>query len=134
MADLSITASDVLVVSGTPSTKKAGEAITAGDLVYAFNSTHMKKAANSNATVADISGIALNNATLGQTLSYLGAGTVALGTSVLTVAETYCVSNTSGKICPIGDIGSGEYLSYFGYGGTTSNMTISIEATGLAKA
>lgn len=133
MADLSITATNVLVISGTPTTKKAGENITAGELLYPFNSTHMKLAANTNATVAAVSGIALNNATTGQCVSYLGAGTIALG-SVVTVAETYCVSNTSGKICPIADIGSGENLTYFGYGATTTNMTISIEATGLSKA
>jgi len=134
MADLSITATNVLVISGTPSTKKAGENITAGELVYPFNSTHMKLAVNTNATVAAISGIALNNATTGQCVSYLGAGTIALGAASVTVGETYCVSNTSGKICPIADIGSGENLTYFGYGATTANITISIEATGLSKA
>lgn len=132
MADLSITASDVLVVSGTPSTKKAGETITAGQLLYEFNSTHMKKASNANATLAGISGIALHNATTGQCISFLGSGTIALG-SILTVAETYAVSNTSGAICPIADIGSAEYLTYVGYGATTGNLTLSIEATGLAK-
>ena len=129
MADLTITAANVDWVSGSKSTKDAAETIAVGDCVYDTGSSTYGVASNGAAAKDSVVGIALNAATAAHpvTIAETGAG-VGFG-AILTVGEMYVLSAT-GKISPIGDKASSDYVSYIGYGDTTSNMKLTIHNTG----
>lgn len=121
MVDLSQTATAVHLHPGaTPINLQAGEAgINPGEPVRSDGNSPAKylKAVNSGVSEAKATHIASGYApalndhfsavkiTDGQKMDLGGT---------LTVGETYCVSNTAGKIAPIGDIGTGEYLRILG--------------------
>lgn len=137
MADISQTAANV--VEGSDATVLtgliAGEAITAGCCVYRKSSDgKYYKAQNDDVVEAAAVGIALNTADgAGQRLAVATAGTVNLG-ATLTVGEVYCVSNTAGAICPVADIGQGEYQTILGVATTAALLKLGIIASGVAHA
>lgn len=144
MADLTITAASVKMTNGAggsgttplPSTGTAGEAIAAGDSVYRKSSDlKMWKAdANLSAEGAGAIGIALNAAGVDQPVTFFAeqGGDINLG-ATLVAGETYIVSVNAGKICPVGDLASGSWLTYLGYATSTSNLRLNIKATGVQK-
>lgn len=136
MADLSITAADVIKGSQSgDETVVAGATIARGDACY-LDSTDSNKAklcdANAVATSA-FKGIALNDAADEQPLTLWTSGNLGVGT-VLTIGEVYVVSATAGKIAVIADLLSGEYVTLIGVGSTTSNLQAIFHETGVAKA
>jgi hypothetical protein len=136
MADLSITAANcVKFANAVEEQGYAGETITAGQPCYRDASTglYMKSDSNS-ATVAarSIRGIAMNSASLGQPLSIQKSGDITLGATL--VANTaYYLSDTAGGICPLADVGAGEYTSLVGIAISTSVLRLAFVYTGVSN-
>lgn len=136
MADLTITATSVVagsnanVVNGT-----AGETITAGQAVYKSSTTNKWMKADSNSATAEArtpSGIALNGAALNQPVAVQKSGDITIG-ATLTANTPYFASDTAGGLCPIADVGSGEYLTQIGIAKSTTVLAIDIQSTGVAN-
>jgi len=133
MADLSITAASVVLVTGNKETRLAGEAITAGQAVYlATAGTLFKAQTDGTSLEAAAVGIALNGGGAGQPIAYATDGaTVSLVGATTAVGVLYYVSNTAGGICPIADIGSADYVSALGFATSTGGaFTVRIINTG----
>jgi hypothetical protein len=137
MADLSITAASVIAQTGATVDRqmKAGETITAGQAVYRSSTTGKLMKADADSATAEARtaiGIALNGASDNQPLAIARAGDVAFG-AILTANLPYFLSSTAGGIGVIGDVGAGEYLQQIGIAKSTSVMTLSFLATGVAN-
>lgn len=137
MADLTLTAANV-VVSGTGqgrSSGTAGETIAAGKAVYLDPTTHKWQLADSNSATAaarHAGGIALNSASLNQPINILTSGAVTIG-GTLTANIPYFLSDTAGGICPIADVGTGEFLCQLGIAISTTVLQVNIQFTGVAN-
>ena len=115
----------------------AGETITAGMPVYrdVADSNKLKKCKADAAGTVNCDGIALNGASDDQPLTYLRTGfNINLG-ATLAVGQTYCVSDlTAGKIVPIPDLGSADYVTLLGVALSTSILKLQILNSATAKA
>lgn len=135
MADLTITAANVLPVAGSAvESGLAGEAVTAGKTVYLDSATNRYLLADSNsATVAARTpkGIALNGAATGQPLTVLLSGPITIG-ATMTAGTIYTLSETPGGIQPATDLGSGEYVSVIGVATSTTVLNVKIQSSGVA--
>lgn len=135
MADLVITAASV--VAGENATKKeglAGEAITAGQTVYLSSTTRKWMKADSNSATAEAReaiGIALNGAALNQPLEVQTKGQITIG-AALTAGTAYYLSDTAGGICPLADVGSGEYVCQLGLASSTSVLDLDVQFPNVA--
>jgi hypothetical protein len=135
MADLSITAANVIAGSGA--TRKvgiAGATITAGQVVYRDSADGKYKLADNNSATAAArapKGIALNGAANGQPLCVLTEGAVTIG-ATLTAGVAYYLSDTPGGICPVADLASGEYPSIIGIAKSTTVLDVKIQSAGVA--
>lgn len=135
MADISITAASVL--AGTNSTRKhgtSGATITAGQVVYLEDSSNTWKLADNNSATAAVrtaQGIALNGASSGQPITVLTGGDITIG-GTLTAGVAYYLSDTPGGICPVADVGSGEYSCLLGMATSTSVLSVAIKYSGVA--
>jgi len=130
MANLTITVANVDWVSGSRKRLDAAETITAGDCLYAATSTTAGVVNVTDAAKDVCVGIALNDATAGHPVTYAESGAVVGFGAILTVGIWYCISAT-GLIAPVADLATSDYISYVGYGITTSNMQVRIINTGL---
>lgn len=134
MADLTLTAANVLAAADT-STRlgTAGETLAAGKVLYFDSATSTYKLADSNGAAALRSpvGIALNGAAAGQPVLVALSGPVTLG-AVLTAGVAYYLSDTPGGICPVADVGTGEYATILGIAATTSVLNLKIQESGVA--
>lgn len=135
MADISITPGNVLkgtdavVESGT-----AGETITAGQVVYKAAASGRFLKADANATGAEARtprGIALNGASDGQPLTIQKSGQITIG-GTMTAGIQYYLSDTAGGICPVADIGSGEYVAPIGVSKSTTVLLLNIAYSGVS--
>lgn len=134
MADLSITAANVVpgadarTESGT-----AGATITAGQAVYLDATTNSYKLADSNGAAALRTpvALALHGASAGQPLTVQKSGDITIG-ATLTGGVAYYLSDTPGGICPVADVGSGEYACIIGIAKSTTVLDINIQASGVA--
>ena len=135
MADLSITAANVVSGSGATITKGvAGTSITAGQALQVNGSGNLVLAKADTLADATCVGIALNNAASGQPVLYQSAGNINIG-ATLSVGTLYVVSGaTAGNIAPISDMSTGNYETVLGYASTTSNLVMSIIQTSVAHA
>lgn len=136
MADLAITAANV--VPGANAQKEvgvAGEAVTAGQLVY-LDATSKKwmKADADSATVAArrALAIALTGSALNQPVVVQRGGDITLG-AVLTPGVAYYLSGTAGGICPVADIGTGEYVCLVGLAKSASVLAIDFQFPNVAN-
>lgn len=135
MADLSITAANV-VADSTASrvTGTAGETIAAGKAVYKSSTTNKWMLADSNSATVEArraTGIALCGASLNQPVTVLTNGLVTIG-ATLTAGLAYYLSDTPGGICPVADIGSGEYVCLLGLATTTAILNVGIQFPNVA--
>jgi hypothetical protein len=135
MVDVAITPGSVVpganasVESGT-----AGEAITAGKVVYRDPNTKKFMIADNNGT-ADAKkprGIALNGASLNQPVDVQTAGPLTLGGG-LTAGTTYFLSDTAGGICPDVDVVAGETVALLGIAASASVLNIDIQLPGVTR-
>lgn len=134
MADLTITAASVIAGSGaSKSLGTAGATVTAGKAVYLDASDSKYKLADSNGSAALRSpvGIALNGASDGQPLVVLTYGPVTIG-ATMTAGVAYYLSDTPGGICPVADVGSGEYPTILGIATSTTVLNVNIQQSGVA--
>lgn len=136
MSDLSVTAASCIAGSDAviDLAHNAGETITAGQAVCLNSSTKWVKADADSATalLRTATGIALNGASLDQPLAVQKGGSITLG-ATLTANTSYFLSNTAGGICPLADVGTGEYLQLIGIATSTTVLKLSLLATGVAN-
>lgn len=115
-----------------PKTGIAGGTITAGELL--IGPTTALAAAKSD-TLADIGvvGVALTGGAVGQLINYAGnqGDVVTIGATVAH-GETYCASANAGKIAPITDKTTGEYIFVLGFTtpGSTTTITLTMQSYG----
>lgn len=134
MTDVSITAANV--VAGSNATREsgtAGEAITAGQVVYRSSTTGKYMLADNDSATAGAKaprGIALNGAALNQPLQILRAGDITIG-GTLTAGTDYYLSSTAGGICPRADLGSGDDVVLIGIAKSTSVLNVDIQVSGV---
>ena len=134
MVDLVITGSDVDRVSGSQRTAEAGVAISAGDSVYVDSAGLVQQCEHDQTAVeAACLGIALNDAAVGQPVTYQISGVIDLG-SVLAAGEVYVVGAGAGAIAPVADIGTGDFATVIGVAVSATNLKIGINASGVAAA
>ena len=126
MADLSITAGDVLKITSTANIFDgiSGGTITAGMACYvdSTDSDKVKPAdADSSSLTASVKGVALNGASSGQPVRVQLDGTIDIGATV-TQGEIYVLSGNAGGIAPEADLATGDYVSIIGVGSDTANQ------------
>lgn len=131
MADLTITASSVALVSGITRHGTAGGTLTAGQPVR-LSSGELVAASDASAAAAAVAGIALHGASDGQPIAYQDSGVIAIGATVA-VGKVYVLS-TSGGIAPVDDVASSEFITVLGVGVTAANIKLGINASGVAAA
>ncbi len=140
MADISITAANV--VPGSNSNQVvglAGETIAQGKVVYRSSTTGKWMLADSNAGTAeargsDVSnvGIALTGSSLNQPIVVHKSGDLTVG-ATMTAGIPYFLSDTPGGICPIADVGSGEYVVQLGISTSTTVLAVAPKYTGVSN-
>jgi hypothetical protein len=131
MTDISITANNVVSGSGAVTENGfAGVAITAGQLVYRDTAGLYQLAdANGAAALRVPRGVALNTAGANQPLAVQTRGLITIG-GTLTAGVTYYLSSDPGGICPLADVGTGEYACVVGIATTTAILSLGINASG----
>lgn len=136
MADLTITAASVVKGAGARIDRNgyAGETITAGMPVYKASTGFWMNADSNSATALARTaiGIALNGASQYQPIDVQTEGEITIG-ATLTANTTYYLSDTAGGICPLADVGSGEYTEIIGVAKSTTVMLLVLKATGVAN-
>ena len=136
MADISLTAS--LVVAGSNAIKEAGtagEAISAGQVVYRASASGKYMLADNDSATAEVRqprGIALNDAALNQPLTIARSGSDITIGGTLTAGTAYYLSAAPGGICPLADIGSGDYVCLLGLAKSTSVLALDIQYPGVS--
>jgi hypothetical protein len=132
MAALTVTATNVLYVSGSVATMTIGETVTAGQAVYL-------KAADSRVWKAQCDGTAAEAAAIGILLSGGAAGQpclVAQTGAVINIGATtekvhYFANPTAGGVGLQADILSTQYITRLGYSLTTDGVFyLDIRVTG----
>lgn len=135
MADLTITAANVLKgANAVEEPGYAGETVTAGQPVYLDPTTRLYMKADNNSAVAAARlprGIALNGASANQPLVIQRSGDITIG-ATLTAGTAYYLSDTPGGICPVADVGSGEYPCLIGIAKSTTVLGLGINYSGVA--
>lgn len=135
MADLSITAANVLAQAGAiTDVANFGATVTAGQMIYKDTSDGTLKLADNNSATAAARtplGMALNGGGAGQPCKFIKEGDVAMG-AILTAGVAYYLSDTPGGICPVADLASGEYPTVIGIAISTTVLRIKINASGVA--
>ena len=135
MADITITAANV--VAGANSKVKhgtAGATITAGQSVYLDPTDKKYKLADydsATAAVRSAKGIALHGAANGQPLAVHTSGDITIG-GTMTAGLAYYLSPTPGGICPVGDLGSGDYPSIIGIAKSATVLSVQLQEAGVA--
>jgi hypothetical protein len=135
VANLIITAASV--VAGANSVRDfgtAGEAITAGAGIYLSSTSKKWMLADSNSATAEArkaTGIALNGAALDQPVAVHKSGDITIG-ATLTPGVAYYLSDTPGAICPLADVGSGEYVCLLGIAKSAAVLAVGIQYPGVA--
>lgn len=137
MANLSITAANVAIGSTETRTvrRTAGEALTQGQPYYVSTTDNKAYRADNNdgSTKAEVAGVTLSPAATNGDFIGIESGPMIIGATVV-VGQVYVVSSTVGLIAEVGDITSGQYVSYVGYGISTTQIFVDPKPTGLTKA
>jgi hypothetical protein len=136
MADLSITAANVVAGAGsTKVTGTAGATVTAGQLVYFDSADSKYKLADTDSATAAArspAGIALHAAANNQPLTVLTAGPITIGATVA-VGDVYYASGTAGGLAPFADVAAGDYPCIIGICTSTSVLNVKIQEAGAVK-
>jgi hypothetical protein len=134
MTDLVITAASVVAGDGATKEGIAGETITAGQAVYLSSTAHKWMKADSNSATAEAReaiGIALNGASLNQPMEVQTRGPITIG-ATLTAGTAYYLSDTPGGICPLADVGAGEYVCLLGLASSTTVLDLDVQFPNVA--
>ena len=133
MADLSVTAANVLAGSGaTIEDGTCGEAaVTAGMSMYWktsdrkwYMAQHDGTAAASGYATGSRVGISLNGAAASQPIKILREGNLTAGATV-GIGTIYYVGTGYGGICAAADLATGDYVTLLGVGTTTAIIKVS---------
>lgn len=134
MADLSITAANVIAAAGSViKYGTAGATVTAGQIVYKEDASKTYKLADADSATQEVQeadGMALNGAAAGQPLAVLERGDVAMG-SILTAGARYYLSSTAGGIEPEADLSSGEEVNLLGLAKSATVLAFEIKRPGV---
>lgn len=136
MADLSITAADVIAASdATTENGTAGATITAGQVVSLNTTTGKYVLADADGAdgIDRPRGIALNGASDGQPLKIIKSGDLTVN-AVLTAGVDYYLSPTAGGIAPRADVLTGDIVSSLGIATSTTVLALDIQYSGVASA
>lgn len=134
MTNLVITGASV--VAGSNATRDsgiAGEAITPGAAIYLASATNKWMLADSNAATAEArtaKAIALNGAALNQPIALQKSGDITIG-ATLVPGTAYYLSDTPGALCPVADIGTGEFVCLVGLAKSTTLLALDFNYTGV---
>ncbi|OBQ72392.1 hypothetical protein [Mesorhizobium loti] len=127
MTDLVITATSVVAgANAITDSASAGEAIAAGKQIYLSSTTKKLMLADSNSATVEARkaiGTALNGGALDQPIKYQKGGDLVFG-ATLTPGVPYFLSDTPGGVCPIADVGAGEYVCMVGIAKSATVMTL----------
>lgn len=135
MADLVLTPS--AIIAGSNSAQEhgtAGETITAGKAVYKSATTKKWMLADSNSATAaarQAGAIALNGASDGQPITVHKSGDLTVD-AVLTAGQAVYLSDSAGGLCPLADVGSGEYVCLVGLAKSTTVLAVDIQFPNVA--
>lgn len=135
MANLTVTASQVLAPTATTEGLYCAVAITAGQTIYKNSSSQWDLAdADVELTAGTVLAIATANAAPGQRIDGAKEGPVTLGAGAAPVlGMVYVVSTTAGGIAPYADLGSGDYVHFLGVGIGNNQIDLHPRAFGVAK-
>ena len=133
MTDITITPASVIAgADASIDFGVAGQAITAGQVVYLETASNKLKLADNNATDIEVRtarGIALNGAADGQPIGVIRSGQVTIGGTLLPNVAYY-LSDTPGGICAVADLAPGEYPTLLGMAKTATSLDVHIYTTG----
>lgn len=132
MANLTITSANArLPERGTITQIQLGEAVGVSQPVY-LNTTDSRwyKSIATSATAAAATAITLMAGDDEGFVPAITAGKYKPGATVV-AGTPYYVSATSGLICLYSDLVSTNYVTYLGYGTTTDEIMVDINATGI---
>jgi hypothetical protein len=90
--------------------------------------------ADSNSATAALrvpQGIFLNGGAINQPCAVQRGGDITIG-ATLTAGVALYQSDTPGGLCPVADVGSGEYATIVGIAESTTVLNINIQASGVA--
>jgi hypothetical protein len=136
MADLTITAANVLAGSGAKKASgTAGASITAGQVVYLDSADNKYKLADTDSGTAAARspvGIALHAAANNQPLAVLTSGPITIGATVA-VGDVYYLSGNAGGLAPFADVAAGDYPCIIGICTSTSVLDVKIHEAGAIK-
>lgn len=134
MADLSVTAANVKLVSGSTERALAGAAITAGQVLYKEAATKKMKLSDNDSATAEVrglGGVALHAASVDQPIVFAKNGAIVDFGAVLTAGVEYYVSGTPGGICPRTDVTTGDDPIRIGMALTTSRLQLDFSDPGV---
>lgn len=133
MTDLTITAANVVAGTGAKRRdRKAGAAVTAGQLVINDSADLKAKLADSDsgtAALRAIDGIALHGAANGQPLAVHYEGPIVIG-ATLVPGTIYVASDTPGGIMPAADLETGDYVTIIGVAISATVLDVMIHNSG----
>lgn len=136
MADIVVTAANVKATNAQTKIeygRVAAATIAAGEVVYIDTTTSKVNLADTDSATAAVRtprGIALNSAAADQAVAIAYGGQVTLG-AVLTKGTIYALSDVAGKIRPVADNASGDYVNILGVASSTSVLDLAINASGI---
>lgn len=134
MADIAITPANVIAGSDAKTARgTAGATITAGQVVYKDDADGRYKLADSNSVTPGIRipvGIALHGASNGQPLVIAESGPVTIGGTLVANTAYYLSDTNPGGICPIADVGAGDYPALLGMSTSTTVLAVKIQIPG----
>lgn len=136
MADIAITAASVISGSGAVfKDGTAGEAVTAGKVGYFNTSTRRWMLADADSATVQARkaiGVFLNSAGTGQPVKVQTEGPITIG-GTLTAGVGYYLSGTAGGICPVADVGTGEYVCLLGLAISTTVLNLDVQFPNVAN-
>lgn len=136
MVDLVIVPGNVVKgANGVVDTGTAGSTILAGQAVYFDTSVRKYLLADADSATVEArraTGIALNGASLNQPVTVQQSGDITIGSTVTPGVGYYLSGAAAGGICPVADIGTGEYVCLLGFAKSASVITIGVQFPGVA--
>lgn len=103
----------------------AGSTITAGQAMYMDTNGKLHPALATSESLADVVGIALNNAAPDQPVDYVVQGDVTFN-SVLVPATAYVLGGAAGKISPSADLTGSRLGTVLGMATSSTNLRVGI--------
>jgi len=135
MADLSVTAANVALITGLTGSANSGVAIGQGKSVSVDPSdglAYLYEADSTTAARRVLTGVALTSSAIGQPCVYAAPGAVINPGATVAAGAVYVGSATPGGIAPVADLTSGMYTSILGVGLAANRLQLAIVNSGVA--